>query len=182
MIAGKRLVVVDDSVVRGNTQAALVKMLRESGAAEVHVRISSPPVRWPCFYGIDFATRDELIATGRGVEEIRELSGRIRSRTSPSTASSAAPTSPTETCARRASPARTRWSCPTRASAARRCSRPGASVPPKTRSRWPTQLRSCRIRSAHSRRDRLQVRRRRHRRGRAGGRAPEEPGVTCPSA
>jgi amidophosphoribosyltransferase len=75
VIAGKRLVVVDDSVVRGNTQAALVKMLRESGAAEVHVRISSPPVRWPCFYGIDFATRDELIATGRGVEEIRQLIG-----------------------------------------------------------------------------------------------------------
>jgi amidophosphoribosyltransferase len=75
VIAGKRLVVVDDSVVRGNTQAALVKMLRESGAAEVHVRISSPPVRWPCFYGIDFATRDELIATGRGIEEIREHIG-----------------------------------------------------------------------------------------------------------
>jgi amidophosphoribosyltransferase len=75
VIAGKRLVVVDDSVVRGNTQAALVKMLRESGAAEVHVRISSPPVRWPCFYGIDFATRDELIATGRGIEEIRQLIG-----------------------------------------------------------------------------------------------------------
>jgi amidophosphoribosyltransferase len=53
----------------------LVKMLRESGAAEVHVRISSPPVRWPCFYGIDFATRDELIATGRGIEEIREHIG-----------------------------------------------------------------------------------------------------------
>jgi amidophosphoribosyltransferase len=75
VIAGKRLVVVDDSVVRGNTQRALVKMLRESGAAEVHVRISSPPVRWPCFYGIDFATRDELIATGRGIEEIRALLG-----------------------------------------------------------------------------------------------------------
>ncbi len=75
VIEGKRLVVVDDSVVRGNTQAALIKMLRESGAAEVHVRISSPPVRWPCFYGIDFATRDELIATGRGVEEIRQLIG-----------------------------------------------------------------------------------------------------------
>jgi amidophosphoribosyltransferase len=75
VIAGKRLVVVDDSVVRGNTQRALVKMLRESGAAEVHVRISSPPVRWPCFYGIDFATRDELIATGRGVEDIRTLLG-----------------------------------------------------------------------------------------------------------
>ena len=75
VIEGKRLVVVDDSVVRGNTQAALIKMLRESGAAEVHVRISSPPVRWPCFYGIDFATRDELIATGRGVEQIRQLIG-----------------------------------------------------------------------------------------------------------
>jgi amidophosphoribosyltransferase len=62
VIEGKRLVVVDDSIVRGNTQRALVTMLREAGAAEVHVRISSPPVRWPCFYGIDFATRQELIA------------------------------------------------------------------------------------------------------------------------
>src|SRR6201999_1108214 len=75
VIAGKRIVVVDDSIVRGNTQQAIVAMLRESGALEVHVRISSPPVRWPCFYGIDFATRDELIATGRGVEEIRALLG-----------------------------------------------------------------------------------------------------------
>ena len=63
-------IVVDDSIVRGNTQRALVRMLREAGAAEVHVRISSPPVRWPCFYGIDFATRAELIATGLGVEEV----------------------------------------------------------------------------------------------------------------
>ena len=70
VIRGKRLVVVDDSIVRGNTQRALVRMLREAGAAEVHVRISSPPVRWPCFYGIDFATRAELIATGLGVEEV----------------------------------------------------------------------------------------------------------------
>jgi amidophosphoribosyltransferase len=70
VIRGKRLVVVDDSIVRGNTQRALVRMLREAGAAEVHVRISSPPVRWPCFYGIDFATRAELIATGIGVEEV----------------------------------------------------------------------------------------------------------------
>jgi len=61
--------------VRGNTQRALVRMLREAGAAEVHVRISSPPVRWPCFYGIDFATRAELIATGLGVEEIRASIG-----------------------------------------------------------------------------------------------------------
>ena len=66
VIRGKRLVVVDDSIVRGNTQRALVRMLREAGALEVHVRIASPPVRWPCFYGIDFATRAELIAGGRG--------------------------------------------------------------------------------------------------------------------
>ncbi len=74
-IKGKRLVVVDDSIVRGNTQRAQVRMLREAGAAEVHVRISSPPVLWPCFYGIDFATRAELIATGLGVEEIRASIG-----------------------------------------------------------------------------------------------------------
>jgi amidophosphoribosyltransferase len=74
-IKGKRLVVVDDSIVRGNTQRAQVRMLREAGAAEVHVRISSPPVHWPCFYGIDFATRAELIATGLGVEEIRASIG-----------------------------------------------------------------------------------------------------------
>ncbi len=70
VIRGQRLVVVDDSIVRGNTQRALVRMLREAGAAEVHVRISSPPVRWPCFYGIDFATRAELVASGIGVEEV----------------------------------------------------------------------------------------------------------------
>ncbi|MGN7248717.1 amidophosphoribosyltransferase [Janibacter anophelis] len=70
VIKGKRLVIVDDSIVRGNTQRAVVRMLREAGAAEVHVRISSPPIKWPCFFGIDFATRAELIATGLGVEEI----------------------------------------------------------------------------------------------------------------
>ncbi|HOB05075.1 MAG TPA: amidophosphoribosyltransferase [Propionibacteriaceae bacterium] len=70
VIEGKRLVVVDDSIVRGNTQRALVRMLREAGAAEVHVRISSPPVEWPCFYGIDFATRAELIAPGMTVDDI----------------------------------------------------------------------------------------------------------------
>ena len=70
VIRGKRVVVVDDSIVRGNTQRAQVRMLREAGAAEVHVRISSPPVKWPCFYGIDFATRAELIANGLDAEEI----------------------------------------------------------------------------------------------------------------
>lgn len=75
VIGGKRLVVVDDSIVRGNTQRALVRMLREAGAAEVHVRISSPPIKWPCFFGIDFATRAELIANGASVEEIGQSLG-----------------------------------------------------------------------------------------------------------
>jgi len=75
VIRGKRLVVVDDSIVRGNTQRAQIRMLREAGAAEIHVRISSPPVKWPCFYGIDFATRAELVATGLLVEEIRASIG-----------------------------------------------------------------------------------------------------------
>ncbi len=75
VIAGKRVVVVDDSIVRGNTQRAIVAMLREAGAAQVHVRISSPPVSWPCFYGIDFATRAELIAGSLSVEEIRASIG-----------------------------------------------------------------------------------------------------------
>jgi amidophosphoribosyltransferase len=75
VIAGQRVVVVDDSIVRGNTQQAIVAMLREAGAAEVHVRISSPPVAWPCFYGIDFATRAELMAGSSTVEEIRDSIG-----------------------------------------------------------------------------------------------------------
>lgn len=70
VIAGQRLIVVDDSIVRGNTQRQLIRMLREAGAREVHVRISSPPVKWPCFYGIDFASRAELIANGLSVDEI----------------------------------------------------------------------------------------------------------------
>jgi amidophosphoribosyltransferase len=75
IIEGKRIVVVDDSIVRGNTQRAIVRMLREAGAREIHVRISSPPVKWPCFYGIDFATRAELIASGLDTEEIRRSIG-----------------------------------------------------------------------------------------------------------
>ncbi len=75
VIEGQRLIVVDDSIVRGNTQRALVRMLREAGAAEVHVRISSPPVKWPCFYGIDFATRAELVANGLSVDEVRASIG-----------------------------------------------------------------------------------------------------------
>ena len=75
IIEGKRIVVVDDSIVRGNTQRAIVRMLREAGAREIHVRISSPPVKWPCYYGIDFATKAELIAHGLEVEEIRRSIG-----------------------------------------------------------------------------------------------------------
>ena len=74
-IRGKRLVVVDDSIVRGNTTKEIVKMLRDAGAREVHMRISSPPDRFPCFYGIDTATRQELIASSRNEEEIRKFIG-----------------------------------------------------------------------------------------------------------
>jgi amidophosphoribosyltransferase len=71
-IEGRRLAIVDDSIVRGNTMRALVEMLKAAGAAEVHVRISSPPVVSPCFYGIDMADEDELAAAHRSVEEMRE--------------------------------------------------------------------------------------------------------------
>jgi amidophosphoribosyltransferase len=74
-IKGKRLVVVDDSVVRGTTTRALVKMLKEAGAAEVHLRISSPPFKWPCFYGIDTPTRAELLAATHSIEEITAYIG-----------------------------------------------------------------------------------------------------------
>lgn len=74
-IRGKRLVVVDDSIVRGTTTRQIVQTLRESGAAEVHLRITSPPIRWPCFYGIDMSTRSELVASDLAVEEVCEFIG-----------------------------------------------------------------------------------------------------------
>jgi amidophosphoribosyltransferase len=74
-IEGKRLVVVDDSIVRGTTTRAMVAMLREAGATEVHMRVSSPPYRWPCFYGMDTGDRSELLASQLTVDEIREYLG-----------------------------------------------------------------------------------------------------------
>ncbi len=71
-IAGKRLVVVDDSIVRGTTTKAMVKLLREGGATEIHLRISSPPYKWSCFYGIDTPSRPDLLASTRTLDEIRE--------------------------------------------------------------------------------------------------------------
>ena len=71
-LAGKRVVVVDDSVVRGTTQKQLVRMLREAGVTEVHLRLTSPPVKWSCFYGIDTGRRSELLAANLTVEEIRD--------------------------------------------------------------------------------------------------------------
>jgi amidophosphoribosyltransferase len=74
-IAGKRLAVVDDSIVRGTTTRQIVQMLREAGAREVHMRITSPPIKWPCYYGIDMSTKEELVASNMTVEEIRDFIG-----------------------------------------------------------------------------------------------------------
>jgi amidophosphoribosyltransferase len=75
VVAGRRVVVVDDSIVRGNTTRQLVQMLRDAGASEIHMRISAPPIRHPCHYGIDMSTREEMIAHGRSVGEIAEELG-----------------------------------------------------------------------------------------------------------
>jgi amidophosphoribosyltransferase len=74
-IRGKRLVVIDDSIVRGTTTKQVVSMLREAGATEVHIRVTCPPLQWPCFYGIDLPTRQELIAADLTVEQIRAYVG-----------------------------------------------------------------------------------------------------------
>ena len=74
-VAGKRVVIVDDSIVRGTTSDRIISMLREAGASEVHMRISSPPFLWPCFFGTDVPAREQLIAYNRNVEQIREKIG-----------------------------------------------------------------------------------------------------------
>jgi amidophosphoribosyltransferase len=75
IVGGRRLVVVDDSIVRGNTTRQIVQMLRDAGAAEVHMRISAPPIKHPCHYGVDMSTTEEMVAHGRSVEEISEHLG-----------------------------------------------------------------------------------------------------------
>lgn len=75
VVEGKRVIMVDDSIVRGTTSRRIVSMLKEAGATEVHVVISSPPIKNPCFYGIDTSTRDELIASKNSVEELRKIIG-----------------------------------------------------------------------------------------------------------
>ena len=74
-VKGKRVIMIDDSIVRGTTSDRIVKMLREAGATEVHVRISSPPFLWPCYFGTDIPERNQLIAYNRTIEEIRDIIG-----------------------------------------------------------------------------------------------------------
>ncbi|MHC4636727.1 MAG: amidophosphoribosyltransferase [Planctomycetota bacterium] len=73
VVADKRVVVVDDSIVRGTTTRGKIRAIREAGAKEIHMRVSCPPIRFPCFYGVDFPTKEELLANGRDIEQIREF-------------------------------------------------------------------------------------------------------------
>ena len=74
-VAGKRVIMIDDSIVRGTTSDRIVRMLREAGAKEVHMRVSSPPFLWPCYFGTDVPAREQLIAYNRSVEEISKMIG-----------------------------------------------------------------------------------------------------------
>jgi amidophosphoribosyltransferase len=74
-IRGKRIIAVDDSIVRGTTSRRIIERLRAAGASEIHMRISSPPMRFPCFMGVDIGSTKELIASGRSVEQVREWIG-----------------------------------------------------------------------------------------------------------
>ena len=73
VVRNKEVIIIDDSIVRGTTLRKLAKLIRESGAKKVHVRISSPPVRFPCFYGMNFPTVEELVAGNRSIEEVQEI-------------------------------------------------------------------------------------------------------------
>jgi len=73
VVAGKRIVVVDDSIVRGTTTRGKIRTLRQAGAKEIHMRVSCPPIRFPCFYGVDFPTKEELLANNRNLEQIRDF-------------------------------------------------------------------------------------------------------------
>ena len=74
-VAGKRVIMIDDSIVRGTTSDRIVSMLKEAGAKEVHMRVSSPPFLWPCYFGTDIPVREQLIAYNRSIEEIRQIIG-----------------------------------------------------------------------------------------------------------
>ncbi len=73
VVAGKRIIVVDDSIVRGTTTRGKIRTLRAAGAKEIHMRVSCPPIRFPCYYGVDFPTKEELLANGRSLDHIREF-------------------------------------------------------------------------------------------------------------
>jgi amidophosphoribosyltransferase len=73
VVRGKRIIVVDDSIVRGTTTRGKIRTLREAGAREIHMRVSCPPIRFPCYYGVDFPTKEELLANGRTLEQIKDF-------------------------------------------------------------------------------------------------------------
>ena len=134
LLEGKRVIVVDDTIVRGTTTPRVVAMLRKAGAREVHMRITSPPITHPCFFGVDMATKGELI--GAHLETSRRFvntSTPTPSATSRSRAPRPRPSSPTARSARRASAASTPATSPSNSTSSSSKVPPPATV---TRSRW----------------------------------------------